>query len=507
MSIDTKQPDAQALSQPKKRVAVVGGGISGLISALEEVEKGNQVVLYEGSDRLGGLIETSEEGRNNGAEFIDSDSPLLALCDKLGVKYINAEEQKRSTYLLSNGKEISSEELLTKLQPIVKYIQEDKKAIAADPDCTRAKELDTPNFSSHEYLKSLAARAEQEGPPLPLWKRMTKFIFGWKNPNAIDPEILHMAAQTRTSEGGRDDVSAMNFVSEASADMNPKTGSLMASDCAYRIEGGTEKLIDALKERLKDRVEFHCRNKVAGVSKNGDKLALGLPDGSQEFDHVVFALPSTALARINGLDALGLSPEDQQTLLTLQHTMSHKGFVEIRPEAMEKLKSECMYLENGSQAYNTQPGTMEFLMGGETLHKKGNTAMMIECMERVAKKYGMTANEMFDLSTVKMVFCPGYASPKSGQMRPLLATSRSFDRLAMNGIGVSGGFIPQCIDGQITVGFMDNGVLSARHAVTRLEELARAQERDIALSHGVPHHAQSLQHARMQKDAQRGMSL
>ena len=43
-----------------RRTTVVGGGITGLAAAWEAVGRGDDVRLLEASDRLGGLIHTSE---------------------------------------------------------------------------------------------------------------------------------------------------------------------------------------------------------------------------------------------------------------------------------------------------------------------------------------------------------------------------------------------------------------------------------------------------------------
>lgn len=61
-------------------VAVVGGGLSGLVAALELAEKGKEVVLYESSDRLG--------GRLSGSVIVsDFYTELRSLVERLGVQW------------------------------------------------------------------------------------------------------------------------------------------------------------------------------------------------------------------------------------------------------------------------------------------------------------------------------------------------------------------------------------------------------------------------------------
>ena len=44
----------------RERVVVVGGGIAGLIAALEFAKVGILVTLFEASDRLGGVMQSAE---------------------------------------------------------------------------------------------------------------------------------------------------------------------------------------------------------------------------------------------------------------------------------------------------------------------------------------------------------------------------------------------------------------------------------------------------------------
>ncbi|SKA90483.1 Protoporphyrinogen oxidase [Prosthecobacter debontii] len=69
--------------------AVLGGGISGLISALRLAERGHRVTLIEGSDQLGGLgTFFQHEGRTFERFYhcmLPSDGPLLQVLESLGL--------------------------------------------------------------------------------------------------------------------------------------------------------------------------------------------------------------------------------------------------------------------------------------------------------------------------------------------------------------------------------------------------------------------------------------
>jgi len=71
----------------KKNVAVLGGGISGLVSAYRLLQKGNHVTLFEATDELGGLGATFQHKGATMEQFyhvmINTDENLLALLKEL----------------------------------------------------------------------------------------------------------------------------------------------------------------------------------------------------------------------------------------------------------------------------------------------------------------------------------------------------------------------------------------------------------------------------------------
>lgn len=471
----------------KKRVAVVGGGISGLVTARKLMDAGYAVDIYEASDRVGGKIQSATMGNrtvNTGAEFIDSDSPLMGLARDLNVPLVQARDQGGASYHMPDGSVISQREFLTAFQPIAKKIEEDKAILARAPNGERAQQIN--KMSLTQYLEELAEKARKEGPQLPIWKRATKFVFGWKDPAAVNPDIVKMAAQVYTSEAGRDakHISALQFVNETCSDMSPESGRLLASDCGYRVEGGTEKIIEALKSDLKAKgANFHFNAKAKGISKKDGKFKVDFeqpPENSPaEFDRVVLAVPSHGLSQIQGLGALGLPAEDQQLLAQGQYSQSAKFFVKLKPEAMAKIQNDCFFSNEGYQAWCDSPGTMTFLIGGETANSAKGKQLMQRMMDSYAKAHGMKASEMFD--TEGAVFRgpdeqrPCYASPAPGQTLQFVRMSQSLDRMAQQGVGVVGTYIPQNKPGGMSIGFMDGGLASSERAVGLMTGIDRAQ--------------------------------
>src|SRR5713101_3475671 len=98
-----------------KRVAIVGGGISGLAAAFAlEKQKGQGVpleyVLFESSARFGGVIRTEsvdgclvEAGPDS---FLTEKSWAADLCRELGLgdQLIGSNDRERETYILLKGR-------------------------------------------------------------------------------------------------------------------------------------------------------------------------------------------------------------------------------------------------------------------------------------------------------------------------------------------------------------------------------------------------------------------
>ena len=94
------------------RIAVIGGGITGLTAAYRLLEQRHDVVLYEGADRVGGVIQTiqrdgflAECGPNT---LLETSPEITGLIKKLDLEQrrFDPNPDSDARYILRNGEPI-----------------------------------------------------------------------------------------------------------------------------------------------------------------------------------------------------------------------------------------------------------------------------------------------------------------------------------------------------------------------------------------------------------------
>jgi oxygen-dependent protoporphyrinogen oxidase len=97
---------------PSPRIAVVGGGITGLAAAnrLRELLPSAELSLFEGSHRLGGVLETVEHDgfliERSADNFLTAPPAAIELCRRLGMEdeFVPTDESRRRAFVVRNGK-------------------------------------------------------------------------------------------------------------------------------------------------------------------------------------------------------------------------------------------------------------------------------------------------------------------------------------------------------------------------------------------------------------------
>jgi oxygen-dependent protoporphyrinogen oxidase len=105
------------------RIAVLGGGISGLTAAYYAQQRGWEVTVFEAEDRVGGVLRTERRGNwllDHGADnFIVEPDAAVKLVEELGIadQLIPPAADDRRAFIVRNGRLVSAPEGLALLRP------------------------------------------------------------------------------------------------------------------------------------------------------------------------------------------------------------------------------------------------------------------------------------------------------------------------------------------------------------------------------------------------------
>ena len=307
-----------------KRIAIIGGGISGLsaVYALEEKRRAGadvEYLLYESSARLGGVLVTDRVDGcilEAGADSFLTEKPwAIDLCKKLGLgdQLIGSNDADRKTYILVHGKLVEIPDGLmfmvpTKLAPTVL----------------------SPLFS---WGTKLRMAREWFHPPHQANRDETVAAFVERH---YGPEMVDRLADPLLSGvyGGEASQLSVRAVLPRFADMEAKHGSLGRAMLSARVamaksakgparplftslKDGMQQMIDALVAVL-DRASLQTSTPVQSVSPEGGGWVVSAGLDTDQFDAVILALPTRAAAAI--LQRCG--PELSSELASIDYSSS-----------------------------------------------------------------------------------------------------------------------------------------------------------------------------------------
>ena len=93
---------------PTGSIAVIGGGLAGLLAAWRLEQAGVSVTVLEGASRLGGAVKTLSQGgylhEQAASSFLAKPGGMLALCQELGVPVVKAAANARRRWIYIDGK-------------------------------------------------------------------------------------------------------------------------------------------------------------------------------------------------------------------------------------------------------------------------------------------------------------------------------------------------------------------------------------------------------------------
>lgn len=304
---------AAGCSSANARVAIVGGGLSGVHVAYRLQQAGVDFVLFEGSDRLGGRTHTGRdlflEGQvcELGGELVDTGhANMWGLAEELGLQLDDRQGAPYDTLhaetLWFGDAEVSEETILEQFRAVLPGMIADFDAAESDDDAFVALDQET-----------LAAWLARRVPP------------------ETYPELHGLITVAYRGEFGLETAqqSALNLVYFIGLD-DDAFRIFGASDERYHTHTGNDSYVSLMAATLPaERVRLgHRLTRAAG--RRGFDLRFETAEGevNESFDKVVFALPYTILRGVDIAD-LALSDLKRQIINELgmgQNTKVMMGF-------------------------------------------------------------------------------------------------------------------------------------------------------------------------------------
>ena len=252
--------------------AIIGGGISGLASALRVSALGARVTVFEGEDFLGGLGTTFPYRGGDLERFyhclLPNDDALLQLIEdvrlghevqwkttKMGFMY------QRKMYPLNTAADLLRFGPLTPLERLRMGLMGIRARLAGlDP------KLD--NISAENWIRGVAGDRAFDI----LWRPLLSAKIGDQYPAL--PALWLSSRMNREKNTGPE-----------------------RKGC---LTGGYRSLIEAFERELRSRgVEFRMRTRIAAIERDGDLMMLRHEDGRREsFDFVVSTSPLVQFQRM-----------------------------------------------------------------------------------------------------------------------------------------------------------------------------------------------------------------
>lgn len=291
-----------------KHIAVIGGGITGLAAAqrIHEANPSINLTLFEAEDRLGGVIQSTEQDgflfEHSADNFIVSDELPWAgqLCDKLNVSLIPTAEADRGALILKGntfypipeGLQLLSVRNLAAMLTTPLLSWRGKLRVAAErfvPAKSDAREETLEEFAVRRFGREMFERIIQ---PL---------IAGIYT---ADPQKLSMAAtlpQFVKQEREHGSLARAALTLKSSASDRGARYSLFRSPT-----GGMQSLIDALAASL-PAASIETRTPVHELRRQGSGWQLTTKDRAKTYDGVICAIPAERTARLLEQTAAKLS--------------------------------------------------------------------------------------------------------------------------------------------------------------------------------------------------------
>jgi oxygen-dependent protoporphyrinogen oxidase len=296
------------------RIAIIGGGISGLTAAftLEENRRAGaaEYTLYESSPRLGGVLRTEriqdctvEAGPDS---FLTEKPAAVDLCRTLGLgdQLIGSNDADRKTYILIRGQLIPIPDglmflvptkiLPTGFSPLFSWTTKLRMAqeFFHPPRAAEADES-IASFVERHYGKEMVDR---------LADPLLSGIYGGEAASLSVRAVLPRFAEMERTHG------SLGRALLAAKKRTPRSASQPAAPVFTSLKNGMQQLVDTLTQRLNPS-SLLTNTPVQSIHSEAGGWTVSTRSQSDHFDAVILAVPTHAAAQLLANSSLQLSTE------------------------------------------------------------------------------------------------------------------------------------------------------------------------------------------------------
>jgi protoporphyrinogen/coproporphyrinogen III oxidase len=444
------------------RVCVVGGGISGLSAAYRLKQRGADVELFEGAERVGGLLGTQRfDGyvMETGADSILSEKPwALALAEELGLgsEIIKTQPGPRGAYIVHQGKLARIPEGFSLMAPT------SFTAMARSPLMTwrgklrMAADLVLPRREvEDESLESYVVRRLGRETFERLAQPLVSGIYG------AHPDKLSLrATMPRFLDMERDHGSIIRGLrarlSKEGASKEGTAGARYGLFAAFR--GGMQTLIDALRESLGSVV--HTGHMVTAVGRDADGYTVEVRGAQHGYDALLIALPAHIAGQIlYGLDAslahklFEIEYASAATVTfafdrtAIKHALDAYGFVVPAAEQREIIASTWASVKYAGRAPEDKVLIRVFMGGhtGQHLLAESDASLVAIGMRELSQLVGVAGAPDWSRVVRYPRAMPQYHVGHFARVAVIEALAQKYPRFALAGNAYRGVGIPDAV--------------------------------------------------------------
>lgn len=289
---------------PRPRVAVIGGGISGLAAAhrLLELNSECDIHLFEADSRLGGVLQTSktDDGyllENSADNFITNIPYALDLCRRLGMEeeLLPTNEALRKAYVVRSGKLFPVPDGFVLMAPSKMWSVITTPILSWAGKLRLAKEYFVPKRedTSDECLESFVTRRLGKE----AYERLVQPLIG--GIYTADPTKLSIQATLRQFVEMEQKHGSLIKAAQRKEAAGKKNESGARYSMFVAPKQGMGDLIQRLQERLSGQA-IHLNTPVSAVEKTDDHWTVQTPNETFSFDAVIMALPAPHASKVLG---------------------------------------------------------------------------------------------------------------------------------------------------------------------------------------------------------------